>query len=712
MSDRAESTAGWRRVRAAGWAVLALAAVSAIVLLANVLGGRFSHRFDVTATGEHELSPRTLAVLASLDGPYRVVVAGDLRQTDPRARERVFDVLDQFRRASPNLGVSSIDAASEDGQREFDALVADLAARDRATIEVQVGAIGAARRGAEELAAFLESALSPALDAVREAVTPDAPSYERTVAGMRELAAGARVAGQDLRRAAEATDEPLRATVRGVSAPATEKAAAVLRDAVTPVIGQLSGLAKQIETLTASGALSPGARDRAAPLARAIAAARDKAAVAMEPVQRLARPDLQRVADAVSRGAAVLVIGPPGKGMTAIEFTTLFPPAAWLNATGVARADLGRRAEELLGSGVSSLRTPVKPIVVLLHAEPRAFFDLAHRFNRVFERLSLRSIDVAEWACAVEAEPRGLARLNPDGKRPVVYVTLAPNTAAPSGPGGENSGVERAKKLGETIARLIEQNQSVLVSLNPSVLAGYGQADPVAAPLERLGIKADTARPIFRERVGPGGRAVIPEAVAFATESDHPIARAVKGQTLYIEWPVALELDSGGAGAAPVMLFAVPGASETWAESQWSNLWVARSRPEPGQEQPEFDGARDLRRDAYPVAAAVERRGAGGGDVRCVVVGANTWFVDDRAEVVRVDGRIVDATPGNLELFESSVYWLARQDELIAASPGARAVPLVKDVSASRLKLVRLAVVLGLPALVLVLGALYRWARG
>lgn len=63
-------------------------------------------------------------------------------------------------------------------------------------------------------------------------------------------------------------------------------------------------------------------------------------------------------------------------------------------------------------------------------------------------------------------------------------------------------------------------------------------------------------------------------------------------------------------------------------------------------------------------------------------MGANTWFVDDGAEAVRVDGRIVDATPGNLEL-EASVYWLVHEDELIAASP-ARAVALVKNVSRGR----------------------------
>ena len=717
MTANASSSAGSRRVRAGAWAIVALAAVTAIVALACILAARFSQRFDVTATGEHRLSPRTAALLSGLDAPYKVVVAGDLRAIDPRARERVFDVLDQFKRSTRQVDVVTIDASGEDGQRAFDGLIADLAGRDRALLESQMKSIAAARRGAEALGAFLETQLSPGLDGVREALTPDTPSAERTAASLRELAAGARVAAQDLRAAAARSDEPLRATVRAVPAPATDKAAAELRDAMAPVIAQLSDLTRRLDAMLSSAALSPGAKDRAVPLPRAIAAARDQAAQALDPILRLTKPDLRRVADVVSKGAAVLVIGPPDKGMTAIEFTSLFPPGEWLNATGVARADLGRRAEELLGSAVSSLRTPIKPIVVLVHAEPRAFFELSHRFNRMIDRLSIRGIDVLEWPCVVESEPRGLARLDPDHKRPVVYVTLAPNTGVTSGPAGEKTGVERAKKLGETIQQLLNQNAAMLVSLNPSVIAGYGQADPVASPLERLGIKADTGRPIFRERIGPAGRAAVSDAIAQPLESDNPISRAIKGLTLYLEWPVPLTLEAKTAAptaSAPAALYAVPGSKELWAESQWLNTWAGRSRPELVAEQPTFDPARDERRDSYTVVAAVERPSGGSASTaqRCVVVGANTWFVDDRAEAVRVDGRIVDATPGNLELFEASVYWLAHQDELIAASPGARAVALVKPVSEAQLKLVRALVILGIPALILLLGALFRWARG
>ena len=47
---------------------------SRVDLSANVLAGRFCFRFDVTATGEHQLSPRADAVLTRLPGPARLIV--------------------------------------------------------------------------------------------------------------------------------------------------------------------------------------------------------------------------------------------------------------------------------------------------------------------------------------------------------------------------------------------------------------------------------------------------------------------------------------------------------------------------------------------------------------------------------------------------------------------------------------------------------------
>ena len=77
-----------------------------------------------------------------------------------------------------------------------------------------------------------------------------------------------------------------------------------------------------------------------------------------------------------------------------------------------------------------------------------------------------------------------------------------------------------------------------------------------------------------------------------------------------------------------------------------------------------------------------------------------------------VDGRITPTYPGNAELLEAAVYWLARQDHLIGKSATAQASPLVQMLSPSQLRVINLMLIVVLPLLVLVTGIVWRIARG
>lgn len=713
------ASAAARRFRAGSLALVALLAVTITVVLVNILATRFPQRFDVTATGEHQLSPRTTNLLATLKNPYRVILAGDLARIDPRARERVTDVLDQFRRRGPSVSLVTIDSGQSSGQAEFDALVRDLAAQERATLEAQATTIGTVREALGALALFLEKNLSPGLERVGESAAAgaaDPATGEKTAEFFRNLAGAARIGAQDLRAASARAEEPLNASVRGIPIPATDKAATILRESLAPTVQQLGALARQLQGVSNAASFPGAARDLLVPLVRAISEQRDSAAVALDSLERLPKPALRRIADVIAKGNAALVVGPTGVGMTAIEFTALFPSAQWLDAAGMARADLGRRAEELLSSAIGTLERPIKPIVVIVHAENVAFFDKQHKFHRVMERLALRGIDVLEWACVIDAEPPDLHRLDPEGKRPVVYASLAPNSAAGTGAQGEKSGVDRAKRLGEVLDKIVGEGKPVLLSMNPYILAASGQTDPTVSVLAGFGLAAGTGQPLVREQVSTRGRAVAANVVASASGGEHPLAAAVKGLPLYLDWPVPLSHTKGfSAEAAIVDLYSASDDGTMWSESQWTGLWYARGNPQLVPDPPTFDKARDAKQPAWLLAAAAERpapSGSASRTQRLIAVGSNTWFIDDRAELVRVDGRITESTPGNLELFESGVYWLAGMDDLIAQSPGARAVAIVAPLSEGQLKLLRAGVIGVIPLLVLVVGVLFRWMRG
>ncbi len=105
--------------------------------------------------------------------------------------------------------------------------------------------------------------------------------------------------------------------------------------------------------------------------------------------------------------------------------------------------------------------------------------------------------------------------------------------------------------------------------------------------------------------------------------------------------------------------------------------------------------------------------GANGRKQRLIVVGSPVWFEDYYLNAASaVEGRRVLTFPGNSALLESSIAWLAGQDELVAPSPQVRDIARIKPLSAGQLTAIRWALAAGLPVLVLVLGIGVRVLRG
>src|SRR5207302_1316156 len=82
-----------RRLRVAFLTSVTILAITASLVLANLVSDRFAARIDVTAAGNQRLAPRTQQMLDHLTQPYRVVIAADMKLVDPRSSERVKDVL-------------------------------------------------------------------------------------------------------------------------------------------------------------------------------------------------------------------------------------------------------------------------------------------------------------------------------------------------------------------------------------------------------------------------------------------------------------------------------------------------------------------------------------------------------------------------------------------------------------------------------------------
>ncbi|MBL8760724.1 MAG: hypothetical protein JNL50_05410, partial [Phycisphaerae bacterium] len=240
-------TSSPRRFRAGLLGAIALACATSSLIMANILGEHFSRRYDVTATGEHKLSARTSALLGALTHDHRLVVAADLSRIGARARERVVDVMDQLRRATPRVTSDVIDTSRADGPRALDGLVRQLADAEHDTLRAQLNTINSAAGAMKTLAAFLDKELAPEMERLRQATPADKELF-RTF--FEQRAAAARLASQDLTHAIEGLSEPLSATIGGVPVPATDKAARRIRDAYKPTSDQLTELVRQLRLIT------------------------------------------------------------------------------------------------------------------------------------------------------------------------------------------------------------------------------------------------------------------------------------------------------------------------------------------------------------------------------------------------------------------------------------------------------------------------------
>jgi hypothetical protein len=202
--------------------------------------------------------------------------------------------------------------------------------------------------------------------------------------------------------------------------------------------------------------------------------------------------------------------------------------------------------------------------------------------------------------------------------------------------------------------------------------------------------------------------------------ADHPISKSIKDLRLRLQWPVTITANNPASGVVVQPLVTVPAAGDgtLWTESEWQQFYNGV-----GQKQGDYtlianpptkDSARDGSAPGagWTLALAAEVNAAGRARQRLVVVGANGWFLDNLTNAQgTVDGRPMTFFPGNLQLLESSVSWLAGQDDQILRSASVAATPIIPALSTAQQSWLRWLLVLVLPALVLAVGAAYRVFR-
>ncbi|MGH7243980.1 MAG: hypothetical protein ACREJD_11220 [Phycisphaerales bacterium] len=708
-----------RRISFWLWTVVGLFAALASIALANVVAARFAPRFDVTASGEHRLSPRAQAVLARLSAPARLIVAADFQRVSPEAFRDSNDVLERFTR-SGKLELALIDLGSPAGQKQYQEVLADLIARDRSELQTQANAVRAAASSASEVAAWAQTSLSRTLDDLRAALPAGTSGPVQSARNaLEQRAAGARIAGRDLATALSKIDEPLNAKIGDLELPATDKASEAIRRDLRAATDQLSQIVGEVRRLSRQTDLGDSFTARAAAAADSIAQQRDRLAVVSESLARLPRPGVLRVASALRQSAAAIIVPPTGNRLSAIPLDELFPAREIVISSG-ARADNRRHVEEFLTASLASTLLEKPPIAVFVHAEERPYVTEAPFLEHLRDGLLMKGIDIVEWSVLLEPEPSGLTRLDPSRTRPAVFIILPPDSTTAARPGEQRGGIERSQRLGAAIDKLAADHQNILLSLNPSIQRTYGDADPFLPILQRFGLESAAGKPIFTERFDQGKREVDTDRTVIAGSAGeapqntvNPVFGAIRGLPTYLPWPIAFKTTSGASSTVSPLL-QIPGDDSAWGESSWLLIWqTPRAQRAALAGSPKFDAAKD-ERGPWTIAVGAEIPASSTTLAqRLLAVGSTGWFFDSLTQPgVQVDGRVVSPFPGNQELFDSALYWLSFADELIAQSPQASSIPLIGSIDPGRLLWLRLIIILGLPLCVLALGVVHRAVFG
>ncbi len=708
-----------RRTRYGVRTLILLAAVTVSCVIAPMLAARHPRRFDVTATRDNALSPRTLAVLGTLDGPREVIISADLSRLDRRSRARIGDLLDEFTRAAPRLSSSWIDTSSEEGRRSFGVTLGRFADREHDLIALHTSALTAAAEAAEALPAGL-AALSDSLKSLAgslDAFDPRRAQTEQNAAVLRTIASQMAPAAEAARRAATNT-------LAGVALPdgpgVLERLLPPLQDAARAC----EALASAIPPPDPSKPQPTDAANRS--IAELAPRVRDRAASAADTVARLKPLQTLTVARLLQSQDAVLVASPTA--LTAIQFDAMFPAGGGDRAGG---AGVRFAGEELITAALASLSGESSPIVVFVHADAAPLLSpsgaptpTARRsFARLLDRIALRRIEVAEWPVAARDAPPERAQLDVTRSRPIVWVIFPAPSRAAIDPRDGAAVAARSQRIGKLAAAaqlLVNSGESVLLSVDPSDLPAVGEPDPIAAAMLPLGVRLDSARPLVRLESNPSGAVTWTIHSATASESaDHPIARACAGLTVALPWATPMEAASAAPGASFTPLISIVANESTWGESQWFGFRYANLRqplsPLLLADPPQRDPARDATAGPWVVAGAVERANstdAAARPQRALIVASPSWFDDFFSQAAdTVDARPVRLFPGNAELFESGIYWLAGLDQLIATSPQAREISRIPAMTARQVTILRWALIAGVPLGVLILGGIARLAR-
>ena len=660
---------------------LFLVGIIVIAVVVNFFAARPSLRLrlDATKTRAYSLTEQTRGMLADLQGDWTVAMVMVQENIDLAVRRQVDEVLKRYAQASQHISVVYIDPTDPQSLDEYEQLLTRLRSLYTDRVAEYDQALRQGRAAADSFSVFLQQQTG-GLGSLRQSLDAEDSSRE-------EIEQLLSVLALRLQQTEQVTQELDRAMRFDDSRPLPdyEAARSVLAAALGGWAQEQFRIVQMFDRWRQGADADPGVRRFAAQQRESYDLQAQTLAMAADPLTQLPPLELARVGRALEQGDAAIVLGP--RSAAVIPSQQIFPRMNLrVTGTGDVAFDLRFRGEQVISAAIRALREAYLPMVIFVHAQGES---MLRRRDRNVDLVGAASVleasryPVQEWIVGQSDRP------SPPQDQPVVWVVVPPPT---------RSSIEPAKSeqdLIDAVGELLADGEAVMLNVYPSRLPKFGRPDPWHQVPRPFGLEADTAHVVF-EQVRVSRTEISRERGQVLRDfpADHPIARALHGQQMYVALPVPIRVsDEVPSGVQHHAVAHIAPSANRWLEEDWAVDPQDLDDPKPEEQFAE----------PVPIVVAAQRD-----EQRFMVVGSGGWMLSYIADAVIPLGgdRVALANPGNHELLLASAAWLAGMDDLIAPSPVSQQVARLDGITPQVQRRWRWIVLAGMPGCYLLLGVL------
>lgn len=693
---------------------VAIASVVVILLAAALvyLAQKTGRRIDTTESRAYSLKPQTAAILKEAKGKTKLVSlyrqevrseTGGMKKS-PYAPV-VSDLLDEYRRNGRNVEVEVIDPVQQNAKVE--ALISEVASKYGGEVQKYRQVIDAYPKTFDQIRQVASAEAEKVAKLPLDKLGEDDDSQYALLAIEEVRKVPPRLKDTEERVQRVLTDKP----------PDYKGAVEEIGDRMTGVSGNGKQVLDIFARSKANAKLPEPVRQymaSATPVWEQIRKLADELAGQTKNLGELKLDDLRTSLKAKD---TILVVGE--NDMRVIPFEQVWrPDDRELRALAPGQEPKPRFAgEQQISTAILALNQQKKQKVVFVRnggpplAEPGTF-PFGRRggpFSQIAERLRQYNFEVLEkdlsgmWAMQAQMQQQQMPPApepSDEQIKDAIWVVL-------NIPAGQQNPMMPSPTMAPKVGEHLNRGGSALVLFDM-------QADAMTDALKPFGIEAHpgalAAHEIVTVSAGRQGEGLeeaqrYPIVFDIRNYGDHPITRPLQSlQSLLVPLvSITLAKDApAGVKVTPVLPF--PENFKAWGETDFEALQTG--------EAVKFDAGRDVAGPIYGGAVAEKPGGA-----RVVVLGSVRFAIDRvlndvDPELYRSRGLVVSQYPANAELFANSLFWLAKQEPMLAISPAAMEVPRIQPISQGSLKAWRVGgLLIGLPGIVILAGVMVWFAR-